>query len=97
MKREKTANPPTIDLFFIFATYGGLLLMILTTLMWDWSGMASLGAFYLIIGAPVVMGIIAYRNNKTRQTSKYHIWTYRLGLLYYIIAPLTILTAIIFE
>lgn len=97
MKREKVNNPPTIDLFLTFATYGGLLLVTLTTLFWEWSGMASLGTFYLILGAPFVMGIIAYRNYKKRQESKYHMWTYKSGLLYFVITPLTLLTLIAFD
>ena len=97
MKREKVENPPTIDLFLSFATYGGLLLVTLTTLFWKWSGLASLGSFYLILGAPIVMGIIAYRNYKNRQLPKYHLWTYKAGLLYFIIAPLTLLTLMAFD
>jgi hypothetical protein len=97
MKREKTNNPPTIDLFLTFATYGGLLLVTLTTLFWKWSGMASIGTFYLIIGAPIIMGIVAYRNYKNRHLSKYHLRTYKSGLLYFIIAPLTLLTLMAFD
>jgi hypothetical protein len=92
MKVENVSNPPTIDLFLTFATYGGLLLMALTTLFWQWSGMASLGAFYLIFGAPIAMGVIAYRNYNKRELSIYHLWTYRFGLSYYLILPLTSLT-----
>lgn len=91
MKKEEIQNAPIIELFIIFATYGGLLLVILTTLLWKWSGMASLGSFYLILGAPIVMGIIAYRHRKTKKDSKYHKWTYLSGILYFIITPLVIL------
>ncbi|NQY29899.1 MAG: hypothetical protein HRT69_10545 [Flavobacteriaceae bacterium] len=89
MKSEKIENPPTIDLFLTFATYGGLLLVTLTTLFWKWSGMASLGSFYLILGAPIVMGIIAYRNSKKKELSIYHLRTYKAGLLYFLITPIT--------
>jgi fatty acid desaturase len=89
MKSENIKNAPAIELFIIFATYGGLLLIVLTTLFWQWSGMASLGVFYLILVAPIVMGIIAYRHRQTKIISKYHTWTYRSGLLYFIIAPVT--------
>ena len=75
MTRDKISNPPTMELFAVFATYGGLVLVVLTTFFWKWSGMASLGMFYLILGAPIVMGVIAYRQYKTRQKSKYHKWT----------------------
>lgn len=89
MKKEKITNPPTAELFIIFTTYGGLLLVALTSLFWKWSGMASLGTFYLILGAPVAMGLIAYRNYKLRHESKYRDWSFKSGLLYYAITPLT--------
>ena len=91
MKKEEIQNAPIIELFIIFATYGGLLLVVLTTLLWKWSGMASLGSFYLILVAPIAMGIIAYRHRKTKKDSKYHKWTYLSGILYFIITPLVIL------
>lgn len=89
MKNENIPNAPTTELFIIFSTYGGLLLVALTTFFWLWSGMASLGTFYLILAAPIVMGIIAYRHRTTRKISKYHNWTYLSGLLYFAIAPVT--------
>lgn len=76
MKTENIANPPALELFIIFSTYGGLLLVILTTYFWQWSGMASLGTFYLILGAPIAMGAIAYRTKQAKTMSKYHYWTY---------------------
>ncbi len=89
MKIENTPNAPTLDLFILFSTYGGLLLVALTSLFWQWSGMASLGAFYLFFAAPIVLGIIAYRQRQTKSISKYHRWTYLSGLLYFAIAPVT--------
>ena len=89
IENEKVPTAPTTEIFLIFSTYGGLLLVALTTLFWQWSGMASLGTFYLILGAPIVMGIIAYRHRETRIISKYHKWTYLSGLLYFAIAPVT--------
>lgn len=87
LKKENIPNAPTTELFIIFSTYGGLLLVVLTTLFWQWSGMASLGTFYLILAAPIAMGIIAYRLRQTKSISKYHYWTYLSGLLYFAIAP----------
>lgn len=91
MKKEEIESAPVIELFIVFATYGGLLLVILTTFLWKWSGMASIGAFYLIFIAPVALGIIAYRHRKTKINSKYHRWTYLSGVLYFAIAPVTFL------
>jgi hypothetical protein len=90
MKRENIQNAPTTELFIIFATYGGLLLIVLTTLFWQWSGMASLGTFYIILGAPIAMSIIAYKYRHLKTISKYHNWIYLSGLLYFVIAPVTI-------
>ena len=91
MIKDNISSPPILDLFIVFATYGGLLLVTLTTLFWEWSGMASLGTFYLILVAPFVMGVISYKNYKQRQDSKYHGWTFESGIVYFIIAPLTFL------
>lgn len=89
MKSENIPAVPIIELFLIFSTYGGLLLVSLTTLFWLWSAMASLGTFYLILAAPIIMGFIAYRHRHTRTISKYHNWTYLSALYYFAIAPLT--------
>jgi hypothetical protein len=97
IKMEKINNPPNVDFFLIFATYGGLLLVMLTTIFWKWSGMASLGTFYLIIGGPIVMGIIAYRNYRNKGLSKYHMLAYKAGLFYFLITPLTFGIFMIFE
>ena len=90
MKIEQLKNPPFKELFLIFATYGGLLLVALTTLFWKWSGMASLGIIYLILLAPIIMGIIAFQNSKKQENSIYHKWVYKSSLLYFLIAPIII-------
>ena len=97
MKKEKITDPPTIDLFLIFSTYGGLLLVTLTTLFWKWSGMASLGAFYLILVAPVIMGVIAFINYKKKELSIYHLRIYKAGQLYFLITPMTLGLLMLFE
>ncbi len=89
MKNENIENPPVKELFLIFATYGGLLLVLLTTLLWKWSGLASLGIFYLIFGAPIVMGIISNKYKHSRMISKYHNCVFITGISYFAIAPIT--------
>jgi hypothetical protein len=89
MKSQNIQNPPVRELFMIFVTYGGLILVCLTALFWKWSGMASLGTFYLIFGAPVVMAFITLRERKNITKSKYHAVIYRLCLWYFGIAPAT--------
>jgi hypothetical protein len=89
MKRKNIQNPPTTELFILFATYGGLLLVVLTAVSWQWSGMASLGLLYLTLGAPIAMGIIAYIQRGKKTISSFHNLAYKAGLLYFIIAPIT--------
>jgi len=88
MKKENIQNAPIIELFIIFVTYGGVILVVWTELFWYWSAIASLVTFYLILVAPIVMGIIAYHNRKTKAVSKYHNWTYILGVVYAVIVPI---------
>jgi hypothetical protein len=64
--------------------------------MWEWSGMASLGMFYLILVAPLVMGVIVYRNYKKKEVSIYHLRIFKAGLLYFLITPVTLGLLIIF-
>jgi hypothetical protein len=86
--KSSVADPPTLGLFILFATYGGLLQTVLTAMFWFWSGMASLGFAYLIFVAPILMGIIAYRNYQRRESSVYHKAMFLAAALYFVIAPL---------
>lgn len=83
----------TLGIYFliIFVTYGGLLMVVLTAFFWQWSGMASLGTFYLLLPAPVLMGITAYNNNKLKSLSRYHRLAFQLGLFYFAIFPAVVL------
>jgi uncharacterized membrane protein SirB2 len=85
--KKTTDDVPKIELLIICFTYGGLLLVVLTELFGRWSGMASLGTFYLILVAPIIMGVIAYRHRHAK--TKYHKSVYIFGLLYFVIAPVT--------
>ena len=68
MLNEHFPNPPYLSYFFIFVLYGGLLQIILTGLFWRWSGMASLGAGFLIVMGPIVMGFIISNSRKKKKT-----------------------------
>ena len=48
------------QLFIIFFCWGGLLIVTLTSLFWQWSGMASLGFGFLLFIAPFVVGGVAF-------------------------------------
>lgn len=82
MLEKKIASPPTIQLFVVFATYGGLLLVFLTIFFWYWSGMATLGFFYLLFLAPIVMIAIAFQLYSERSLSKFHRATFSASALY---------------
>ena len=88
MKKENIQSVPIVELFIIFVTYGGVILIVLTGLFWYWSGIASLGTFYLTLVAPIVMGIVAYHNRHTKAISKYHKWIHILGIAYAVIVPI---------
>jgi len=91
MKIRQISNPPIFELFVLFVTYGGLLLMLLTVLFWEISGMSILGLFYLMCIAPFLMGLIFYRVKKNQKTSIFHQKIFQFSYLYFIIAPLTLL------
>ena len=93
--KSSMENPPTLGLFILFVTYGGLLQVALTAIFCFWSGMASLGFAYLIFIAPVLMGIIAYRNYQRSALSLFHKGMFLGAALYFIIAPIMIGLAIV--
>jgi hypothetical protein len=65
-------EPPIILLFFLFATYGGMIVALLTALFWYWSGMATLGLAYLLLAAPIVTLALAIALFRRRRLSGYH-------------------------
>ena len=86
---------PKGEYFAIFFVYGGILLIVLTELFWEWSGLASLGSFFLISVAPIILGIITLNLYKKRMNSKYNLWAFRLSVLYVLIALTALITIII--
>lgn len=73
------------QLFLLFFCYGGVLLVLLTGLFWQWSGMASLGAFFLILAAPVLLfpALLSLRSQKNH--SPVHRMAFRACAAYYIL------------
>src|SRR4051812_36221951 len=53
-KRGAPAGLST-QLFIIFLCWGGVLLEALTGMFWHWSGLATVGTFFLILVAPVLL------------------------------------------
>ena len=72
MRRTHIQAPPFFSYFVLFATFGGWLMVCLTALFWKWSGMASVGIFYLILVAPFVTAGGAFRLRKRRALSSFH-------------------------
>ncbi len=94
MQDEEIVHPPIIPLIIICATYVGLLMLILTSFLWYASGLATLGMFYLIFVAPILMIIISCQLYSERKLSRYHQATFFAGVLY--IGILTCLAAALF-
>lgn len=72
MRDEEIEEPPIIPLFILFATYGGLIIALLTALFCCWSGMATLGLAYLLLVAPIVTLALAVALYRRRRLSRYH-------------------------
>lgn len=91
IKEDFKAFTMETELFAVFANYGILLLLFLTTAFWGWSGMSSLGVFYLILVAPVMMLYIAYKGEKFKSESKYYMNVAKAAGLYFLIAPIILI------
>jgi len=72
MRLAGIPDPPFVSYFILFATFGGWLVVALTALFWEWSGMASLGVFYLVFAAPCITGVLAWRLRQRRPLSAFH-------------------------
>jgi len=59
--------------FLLFVALGGWLLVALTAQFLDWSGMASLGMFYLLLVAPFLSIITAWKLRNQRGRSALHL------------------------
>ena len=57
------------QLLLIFFCWGGLLLVVLTALFGQWSGLASAGAAFLITLAPLSLAIVAVSLFRSEQRS----------------------------
>jgi hypothetical protein len=80
--RRTVSEPPYFTYFFLFATIGSWLLVVLTALFWSWSGMASLGVFFLLFGSPFIALAFAFFMYPERSDSAFHRWAVRACLSY---------------
>lgn len=91
MRKEQIPDVPALEIFLLFATYGLLLVVLLTNFFSTWSAIASLDTFYLVLGAPIAMAIIAFRTKKKQEVSRYHRGVFLAAVAYFIIAPLSLM------
>ena len=90
MLHEPIRKPPVISFFLIFATWGSLAVLVLTSFFWYWSGMATLGLAYLILVAPFAMVTIAIFSYLNRRLSRFHRAAFIASLSYVPIIVLVI-------
>ena len=83
--RRATSEPPYLTYLFLFGAGGGWLLIVLTELFWRWSGMASLGTFFLLLISPFIAAAFAFFMHTERRASRFHLWAARLCLAYAIV------------
>jgi hypothetical protein len=50
-------------------TYAGFFLILASTLARKWSAGASLISFYLLLVAPILLGVVAYKSRRARLVS----------------------------
>jgi hypothetical protein len=72
MRSTKVVSAPELPFFILFFTSGGWLLVLLTVWFWEWSGLASIGMLYLILIAPVLTALMAWRLRSYHTLSGFH-------------------------
>ena len=93
MAKDEILDPPNMSLFWIFGTYGVALILILTSLFWKWSGMASIGAFASILFGPIIMITAVAKNFKKMKQSVYHKLVIYLSIGYMFMMAATFIVA----
>ena len=99
---NKTLKPDEKKEFFsfklliVFGCLGGLTLLLLTSLFWKWSGLATLGSIFLILIAPILLAIIAFDSFKKRK-NKAEKTVFNLSISYFIFLPLVLLIAALLD
>ena len=96
--RRQGASPGFLQqLFLIFFCWGGLLLLVLTALFWQWSGMATLGAGFLYLIAPFLLAAIAFSLRSVESPSVAQRIAFRACLSYYLALILLYASALLFS
>ena len=91
MLRSGVELAAVLSYFILFAIYGGWLVVFLTAFFWEWSGMASLGVFFLLFFAPFISlaaSIVLWRQ---RPSSIFHRVGFVLSAFYAGFVPLVVI------
>jgi hypothetical protein len=82
MLRAGIPSAPYVSYFILFSAFGGLLMVVLTGLLGNWSGMHSLGTVFLVLVAPIVTAVIAFKLRRRRAMSPFHLGAYIASIVY---------------
>jgi len=82
MTKRNIPEPPYVSYFFLFAHAGIWFLLLLTTALWGWSGMSSIGLFYLLLVSPFPPIAFAFILHGDRCNSAFHRWAFRCSAGY---------------
>ena len=82
MHKRQVPEPPYLAYFFLFFVLGGWLMILLTAFFWYWSGMASIGGFFLAFFTPFIAAGFAVVLADDRSASAFHRWAFRISLVY---------------
>ena len=87
MWKTKIQSPPFFPYFILFSVFGGWLMILLTALFWEMSGMVSLAFIYLILIAPFATAVVAWCLRRRRALSSFHRGAFIISIGYSILIP----------
>jgi hypothetical protein len=91
MWKTRIQSPPFFSYFILFSIFGGWLMILLTGLFWEMSGMVSLAFIYLILIAPFATAVVAWCLRRRRTLSGFHRSAFITSIGYSILIPAIIL------
>jgi hypothetical protein len=77
-----------VALWCLVLTYGGFFLILASTLTRTWSAVASLITFYLLLVAPILMGVVAHKSRRARLVSTPYRLVFYAAAGYFMALPL---------
>ncbi len=92
--KSKVDSVPYFSTFFLFLVYGGLLLIILTSVFWEWSKLLLSVVLFQGLLSPVVAGLIVFFIK--HDFSVYHKWIYFAAIGYFpLLLPVSVFCLIV--